>query len=212
MVPLRDEYINRLLRYPRAIASRVRIILLGMFGVRFGRKCWIRRIHVPRNPWDIVIDDMVALDDEVVLLTTGDRRENPRLIIGRSTYVNRFTMFDASVSISVGADCMIGPYCYITDHDHEARGDGPVSAQALVESPVKIGNNVWIGAHAIILKGVNIGDNAVIAAGAVVTTDVGPGERVAGVPARRIGAKTPMESMETVDDAARIRDAGLRRR
>jgi maltose O-acetyltransferase len=182
-----DDLVNRLIRYPRAVASRVRILRLGLLGVRFGRKCWIRRIHVPRNPWDIALDDMVALDDEVVLLTTGTRGAGPKLRIGRSTYVNRFTMFDASLSISIGAECMIGPYCYITDHDHGA-GEGPVSAQALVEAPVTVGNNVWIGAHAVILKGVSIGDNAVIAAGAVVTADVGPGERVAGVPARRIGA------------------------
>ena len=38
----------------------------------------------------------------------------------------------------------------------------------LVEAPVKVGDNVWIGAHAVILKGVSIGDNAVIGAGAVV--------------------------------------------
>jgi maltose O-acetyltransferase len=179
--------INRLIRYPRAVASRIRIMRLRMCGLRFGRNCWIRRIHVPRNPWDIVLEDMVALDDEVVLLTTGTRGARPKLRIGRSTYVNRFTTFDASVNISIGAECMIGPYCYITDHDHGA-GEGPVSAQALVEAPVTVGNNVWIGAHAVILRGVSIGDNAVIAAGAVVTADVGPGERVAGVPARRIGA------------------------
>ena len=33
-------------------------------------------------------------------LTTGARSPKPRLFIGRSTYVNRFTMFDASVSIA----------------------------------------------------------------------------------------------------------------
>ena len=70
---LSDDLINRLIRYPRAVASRIRIMRLRMCGVRFGRKCWIRRIHVPRNPWDIALDDMVALDDEVVLLTTGTR-------------------------------------------------------------------------------------------------------------------------------------------
>ena len=74
MVMFSDDLVNRLIRYPRAIASRIRIMRLRMCGVRFGRKCWIRRIHVPRNPWDIVIDDMVALDDEVVLLTTGARK------------------------------------------------------------------------------------------------------------------------------------------
>lgn len=207
-----DDLVNRLIRYPGAIASRIRIMRLGMLGVRFGRKCWIRRIHVPRNPWDIVIEDMVALDDEVVLLTTGVRSGKPRLLIGRSTYVNRFTMFDASLSINIGSQCMIGPYCYITDHDHGVGEQGPISAQALVEAPVKVGNNVWIGAHAVILKGVSIGDNAVIGAGAVVRTDVGPGERVAGVPARQIGAATRIAGEEPTDALARAHDVGSRRR
>ena len=69
----RDDLVNRLIRYPGAVSIRVRIARLRLLGVRIGRNCWIRRIHVPRNPWDIVIDDMVALDDEVVLLTSGQR-------------------------------------------------------------------------------------------------------------------------------------------
>ena len=207
-----DDLVNRLIRYPGAIASRIRIMRLRLLGVRLGRACWIRRIHVPRNPWDIVIDDMVALDDEVVLLTTGARNARPRLRIGRSTYVNRFTMFDASVSISIGAQCMIGPYCYITDHDHGVDEQGPISAQALVEAPVMVGNNVWIGAHAVILKGVSIGDNAIVGAGAVVTTDVGPGERVAGVPARGIDARRQTVGEGQTDGLARNRDVGARLR
>lgn len=207
---LSDDLINRLIRYPRSVASRLRIARLRMYGARIGRRCWIRRIHVPRNPWDIVLDDSVALDDEVVLLTTGVRGAEPRLMIGQSTYVNRFTMFDASLHIRIGAGCMIGPYCYITDHDHGAGDAGPVAAQALVEAPVTVGNNVWIGAHAVILKGVSIGDNAVIAAGAVVTADVGPGERVAGVPARRIGAGKPSASEAAVTGL--VHGAGARPR
>lgn len=189
---LADHLINRIIRYPRSVASRIRIVRLRALGARVGRKCWIRRIHVPRNPWDIVIGDFVALDDEVVLLTTGARKSRARLHIGGGTYVNRFTMFDASDSIQIGARCMIGPFCYITDHDHGVGRQGPISDQPLVEAPVSVGNNVWIGAHAIILKGVSIGDNAVVAAGAVVTADVGAGERVAGAPARRLAQRRPI--------------------
>ena len=115
---VRDDLINRLIRYPSAVAIRLRIARLRMLGVRIGRKCWIRRISIPRNPWDIVIADGVALDDDVVLLTTGSRGGAPKLVIGSGSYVNRFTMFDASESIEVGRNCLIGPFCYITDHDH----------------------------------------------------------------------------------------------
>lgn len=53
-------------------------------------------------------------------------------------------------------------------------------------TPVTIGNDVWIGANVIILPGVTIGDGAILAAGAVVTKDVEPYAIVGGVPAKLI--------------------------
>ena len=50
---------------------------------------------------------------------------------------------------------------------------------------IKIGKNVWLGAHVVVLPGVEIGDNAVIGAGAVVIKNVPAGETWLGVPARR---------------------------
>lgn len=55
--------------------------------------------------------------------------------------------------------------------------------------PIRIGNNVWIGARATILPNVKIGDNCIIAAGAVVTKDVEPNTIVGGVPAKLIKKK-----------------------
>jgi len=184
-----DDLINRCIRYPSAAAMRLRIARLRLLGVHIGRRCWIRRIRVPRNPWDVSIEDGAALDDEVVFLTTGARGRWPKVVIGRGTYVNRFTMFDASDSIAVGHDCMIGPFCYITDHDHGTVGSGLVAEQPLVGAAVRIGCNVWIGAGAIILKGVAIGDGAVVGAGAVVTRSVAAGQKVAGSPAKIIGTR-----------------------
>ena len=186
---VRDGLINRVIRYPRAIASRLRIIRLRLLGVRIGQRCWIRRIHVPRNPWDIAISDGVALDDHVVLLTTGSRGNAPRLVIDKGSYVNRFTMFDASESIEVGRNCLIGPFCYITDHDHGTKVCGLIAKQPLSSSPVRIGNNVWIGAGAIILKGVTIGNDAIVGAGAIVTRDVCSGETVTGIAARSLRSR-----------------------
>jgi acetyltransferase-like isoleucine patch superfamily enzyme len=50
--------------------------------------------------------------------------------------------------------------------------------------PVRVRSRASIGSGAVVLGGVTIGEGALVGAGAVVTRDVGPGELVAGVPAR----------------------------
>lgn len=65
--------------------------------------------------------------------------------------------------------------------------NGPYNALSVLYpakiEPVKIGNDVWVGANSTILPGVTIGDFSVVAAGSVVTKDVPSGVLVAGVPA-----------------------------
>ena len=50
--------------------------------------------------------------------------------------------------------------------------------------PIRIGNNVWIGAHSMVLPGVTIGDNAVIGAGSIVTRDIPANTVAVGNPCR----------------------------
>ncbi|MFA5411467.1 MAG: acyltransferase [Candidatus Omnitrophota bacterium] len=180
---------NRIIRYPAGFLMRFRILWLKALGVKIGRRCWIRNISLPRNPWDIEIEDSVALDDDTVLLTTGARKKEPRIIVGEGTYINRFAMLDASDKIEIGSDCMIGPYCYITDHDHGFRKGVKIKEQELTGAAVAIGDDVWVGACAVILKGVKVGSGAVIGAGSVVTENVPEYAIVAGVPARQIGER-----------------------
>jgi acetyltransferase-like isoleucine patch superfamily enzyme len=142
---------------------------------------------VPRNPWDIELGDGVMLDRHTTLLTTGERADAPRILIQDNVYVNRFSFFDATERIEIGAHTMIGPHCYITDHDHGFAPDTLVKNQPMPSAPISIGEDAWIGAGVTILKGVTIGKKAVIGAGAVITDDVEAGAKVAGIPGRRIG-------------------------
>ena len=59
--------------------------------------------------------------------------------------------------------------------------------------PVVLGDDVWIGHGAILLPGVKIGTGAVVGAGAVVTRDVAPFTIVAGVPAKTLRRRVPLE-------------------
>ncbi len=54
------------------------------------------------------------------------------------------------------------------------------------QSPVVIGNNVFIGMNAVITRGVTIGDNVIIGAGSVVTKDCKSNCVYAGVPAKEV--------------------------
>jgi acetyltransferase-like isoleucine patch superfamily enzyme len=171
-------------RWRGGIRRRIRAGYLRMKGMQLGKSSWIQKVDIPRNHWDICLGDGVALDRDVTLLSTGDWMGKARIIVGSACYINRCTMIDASVLIRIGKRCMIGPFCYITDHDHGTQSGTNIGAQPLVSVPVFIGDDVWIGAGAVILKGVIIGDGAVIGAGAVVTRNVEPSQVVAGVPAR----------------------------
>jgi lipopolysaccharide O-acetyltransferase len=109
------------------------------------------------------------------------------LNIGSSVQINDRCHIAALCSIEIGDNVLIASNVFITDHDH---GDSsseslkiPPAQRKLYYSPVKIGNNVWIGQNVVILKGVTIGESSIIAAGSVVTRDIPSFCVAAGVPA-----------------------------
>ena len=105
--------------------------------------------------------------------------------IGNNTVINRFCVLDGRATIKIGNDVNISQYVLIQtlSHDYDSQDF------AVIEKPVYINDNVWIGARAIILPGVNIGEGAVVGAGAVVTKNVEAFTIVVGNPARVIGER-----------------------
>jgi acetyltransferase-like isoleucine patch superfamily enzyme len=114
--------------------------------------------------------------------------ERPAIKVGDRTFIGHGCTFSAGTGIVVGAGCLISTFVRIADNDghpldpERRRRNDPLREDEA--RGVRIGNNVWIGAHAMVMKGVTIGDDAVVAAGAIVTHDVPPGAVVAGNPAR----------------------------
>jgi 2,3,4,5-tetrahydropyridine-2-carboxylate N-succinyltransferase/tetrahydrodipicolinate N-acetyltransferase len=118
-----------------------------------------------------IIRDMVEIGRNAVIMMGA--------VLNIGAVIGEGTMID--MNVVVGGRAIVGKNCHI--------GAGAVLA-GVVEppsaSPVRIGDNVVVGANAVILEGVEVGQNSVIAAGAVVTKDIPPYSVAAGLPARVI--------------------------
>lgn len=89
---------------------------------------------------------------------------------------------DGRNGIQFGRNVWIGPDVKIVSMNHDVND----YTQYLESSPIKIGDNCWIGAGAVILPGVELGNHVVVGAGAVVTKSFDDNEVIAGNPARTI--------------------------
>lgn len=147
---------------------------------KFSRSGWLA--CAPGSPRPSVRNLGGWLEAGNCLFSPGVRLEvgpQARLSIGTGTFVNRNVEIIAWQDVSIGRYCLIGWDVVIMDTDQHA-----LPGRALVNRPVRLGDQVWVGARALILKGVTIGDGAVIGAGAIVTRDVPPGRVVTGPSAK----------------------------
>lgn len=102
---------------------------------------------------------------------------------GNSVYANfNLTMVD-DCEIYVGDNTMFGPNVTLATAGHPVHPELR-KRSAQYNLPIKIGNNVWIGANSVVLPGVNIGDNSIIGAGSIVTKDIPPNVVAVGNPCR----------------------------
>lgn len=109
--------------------------------------------------------------------------ENLRL--GENFSMHYWGYLSAEGGISIGKNVAIGHHCSIltTEHGFTA-SDTPIKFQPISKAPVRIDDNVWLGANVTILGGVHLRSGTVVAAGAVVTRSFDEKNIIlAGVPA-----------------------------
>ena len=141
-------------------------------------------IRIQNNliPGQLYIGDNTNVIIENVTFYSGSRLtiNKGASFVFKSGYVNYETVIECFSKIEIGENVVISERVQIRDSNNHDM----CYAKYKISSPVKIGDNVWIGLGAIILSGVTIGEGSVIAAGAVVTKDVPPHSLVGGCPAK----------------------------
>ena len=107
------------------------------------------------------------------------------LIIGDNVRIGEKSRLSAIGGITIGNNVSLGPEVLIwtSNHNYENPEKLPYDEKSKLK-PVKIEDNVWIGARVCITPGVTIGEGAVIAMGAVITKDVPQCAVVGGNPAK----------------------------
>ena len=120
------------------------------------------------------------------------RTEAGSVTLGDDVSIQAFGLIFGQGGVVIGNAVRIGPRVTILSSSHVfADASRPIREQGIEPSPVRIGDDVWIGTGATVLSGVTVGRGAVVGAGAVVTKDVPPFTVVGGVPARRLRAREP---------------------
>lgn len=145
-----------------------------------------KNVELLRYPKNISIGDEVVLKEGTRICTCNS---SSVIKIGQRTTIGYHNYIFSSEKIEIGNDCLIAPFVYIVDSDHQAERSKKINIQPNFSKPIKIGNDVWIASSVTILKGVIIGDGAIIAANSVVNKDVGDYEIWGGTPAKKIGIR-----------------------
>ncbi|MBC7879029.1 MAG: acyltransferase [Anaerolineales bacterium] len=105
------------------------------------------------------------------------------LTLGDKVSIGEFCHIRASGGVTIGNRVLIASHVIITSRGH------PIEHPrygGVLDLPVKIEDDTWIGAGAILLPGAHVRRGSIVAAGAVVTGIVDEMSVFGGIPAKKI--------------------------
>ncbi len=203
------SFLLKALRGPQTVARLLvdRLLVpfwLRLLGVRVGRACQFSGFPIVTlaSGARITLGDGVVVNSrshsnvagvphETILAALGP---GSSILIGSGTGISGASIV-ASTAITIGNRVLIGAGACVWDtdfHPLDAEQRRLHATRGAASAPIRIEDDVFVGARSLILKGVTLGSQAIVGAGAVVTKDVGTATIVGGNPARVIGDARPV--------------------
>ena len=133
---------------PLPLPSRLRCILLRLFGAKVGKGVVIRSRTNFTFPW--------------------------RLTIGNYTWIGEQVEILSLAPVTIGSNVCISQRAYLCTGSHDFHSGG----FDLITRPICIEDRSWIAASAFICPGVTIAEGSMVGAGVTVTRDVPMGARL----------------------------------
>lgn len=171
------------------ISSLLYTIILRLFGINIKQRVRIwPLVYISKGLANgkkgfVSVDNDCELSQGVVIKAYGGK-----VIFHKNTFLGEYVTIYGHGGIEIGENTLIAMHTVIVSSNHTIPDKKTlIRSQGDILLPVKIGNDVWIGAGVKILGGVTLGNGCVIGAGAVVTTDVPPYAIAMGVPAKITG-------------------------
>ncbi|NLN55188.1 MAG: sugar O-acetyltransferase [Clostridiales bacterium] len=142
-----------------------------------------------------LLAELLGKKGENVLILSGLHCEfGKNITVGNNVVINYNCFLMDNAEIVIGDNVLIGPNVSIYAVNH-ALDPAEREQGFCVNSPVHIGNRVWLCGDVKITAGVTIGDDSVIGAGSVVTKDIPSGVIAAGNPCRVIREITKIDKL-----------------
>lgn len=132
----------------------------------------------------------------------GNLRLGAKVVLGTGNVVNSY------LDVEIGRDSLVADNVYVGDFDHRhADVTVPIKKQGIVKTPVRVGEDVWIGEKVSVLRGADIGSGSVIGSQSVVRGRIPPFSIAVGAPVRVVRSRLPkgMTAAEALDLQRRAR-------
>lgn len=154
-----------------------------------GGNSYFAEPYIVRSPQRVYVGDEVRIDRNSLLSLVeryGDDTFEPVVTIGDDVIIGTDLHLHCAGRIDIGNRVAISSRAYIGDsfRDYSDPNVTPVQMPMAEPEPIRICDDVFIGAGVSILPGVTVGERAIVSTGSVLTRDVPPRTVVFGNPAR----------------------------